>query len=143
MTRIEELLERKRAEVEVRKRAATFVVPDDDRRINWSKEGFRIFAEIKRASLSAGEIRSELTPAAVARSYERAGVSAVSVLTEQNYFKGSLKDLMEVRREVKIPVLQKDFILDEFQIRESKSAGARSEERRVGKECRSRWSPYH
>lgn len=124
MNRVQELLERKRHEVELRKQTAPVNAPTDDRRICWNKESFRIFAEIKRASLSSGSIRDDLTPRSLAESYERSGVSAVSILTEQNYFKGSLEDLTEVRKSVKVPVLQKDFIVDEFQIREAKAAGA-------------------
>ena len=124
MSRIAELLSRKRLDVERRKASRTPVVPSDDRRVTWDKNRFRIIAEIKRASISAGSIRTELDPIELALSYEKAGAAAISVLTEEHYFQGSLDDLRHVRAATSIPVLQKDFILDEFQILEAKEAGA-------------------
>ncbi|HEY9164782.1 MAG TPA: indole-3-glycerol phosphate synthase TrpC [Candidatus Kryptonia bacterium] len=85
----------------------------------------KIIAEIKRASPSKGIIAASIDPVAIAKDYEAGGASAVSVLTENNFFSGSTKDLQGVRDAVpKIPVLRKDFIIDEYQIHESLLIGA-------------------
>ena len=84
----------------------------------------RVIAEIKRASPSRGSIASIEDPAALARSYETAGAGAVSVLTEGRSFLGSLEDLDEVRKSVRIPVLRKDFIANEYQVLEARAHGA-------------------
>ena len=83
-----------------------------------------IIAEIKKASPSAGVIRDDADPVAIAAGYQRAGAAAVSVVTEKVFFKGSPGMLSEVRRSVSIPVLRKDFIIDECQIHESRHIGA-------------------
>lgn len=83
-----------------------------------------IIAEIKRASPSKGEIQMDIDPVEQAKKYEQAGASAISVLTDQSFFKGSLKDLQKVSEAVSIPVLCKDFIIDEIQIDDAKDAGA-------------------
>ncbi|MBC7932867.1 MAG: indole-3-glycerol phosphate synthase TrpC [Rubrivivax sp.] len=83
-----------------------------------------IIAEFKRASPSKGEIRADTSAGEMAREYERGGAAAVSVLTEQDYFRGSLEDLAEVNASVRLPVLRKDFIFDEYQVFESAAAGA-------------------
>jgi indole-3-glycerol phosphate synthase len=85
---------------------------------------FHIIAEIKRASPSLGDIRPDLSPAALAREYASGGASAISVLTEEDYFKGSLEDLREVRASTSLPLLRKDFIVDEWQIYEAAAARA-------------------
>lgn len=84
----------------------------------------RIIAECKRMSPSAGVIRSPFDPVEIAVSYERAGAAAVSVLTDERYFGGKLNDLISVRSTVQIPVLRKDFVIDEYQIYEARAAGA-------------------
>lgn len=128
MSRIAELLARKRADVARRKKACTtgnVQDPGDDRRVHWNREsGFRVIAEIKRASLSAGPIRPDLQVPGLVRSYQEAGVAAVSVLTEEHFFGGSLEDLRLAASAAKVPILQKDFILDPFQVAEAKQAGA-------------------
>lgn len=86
--------------------------------------GINIIAEIKRASPSKGIINDTIDVAGTARAYERGGARAVSVLTEEDYFKGSMNDLLTVRDSVSLPILQKDFIFDEFQIYEAAAAGA-------------------
>lgn len=83
-----------------------------------------VIAEFKRRSPSKGEIRSGADPAATAKAYESAGAAAVSVLTEEDYFDGSLDDLRAIRQAISIPVLRKDFIFEEYQVYESAAAGA-------------------
>jgi indole-3-glycerol phosphate synthase len=86
--------------------------------------GVNIIAEIKRASPSKGPIRPDLNPADYAEAYEEGGASAISVLTDQPFFKGSLSDLQAARQASRLPVLRKDFILSPYQIYESAAAGA-------------------
>jgi indole-3-glycerol phosphate synthase len=83
-----------------------------------------IVAEIKRASPSKGIINDKIDVAQVAKSYELGGATAISVLTEEDKFCGHLDDLKTARSVVDIPILRKDFVFDEFQIREAKAAGA-------------------
>lgn len=83
-----------------------------------------IIAEFKRASPSKGTINKDLLPENAAIAYENAGAAAISVLTEEDYFSGSLSDLIAVRKATNLPVLRKDFIIDEIQIHESAAAGA-------------------
>ncbi|HEV7859745.1 MAG TPA: indole-3-glycerol phosphate synthase TrpC [Pyrinomonadaceae bacterium] len=83
-----------------------------------------IIAEVKRASPSQGLIRADVSPSLLALAYEAGGAAAVSVLTEEARFQGSLDDLREVRAAVSIPLLRKDFIFDEFQLYEAAEAGA-------------------
>jgi indole-3-glycerol phosphate synthase len=83
-----------------------------------------IIAEIKRASPSKGIINDKIDVAEVAKSYELGGATAISVLTEEDKFCGHLDDLKTARSVVDIPILRKDFVFDEFQIREAKAAGA-------------------
>jgi indole-3-glycerol phosphate synthase len=84
----------------------------------------RLIAEIKKASPSAGLICQNFDPAAIARAYTNAGAGAISCLTEEDYFLGSLEDLKKARATSPLPLLRKDFIIDEYQIHESKAAGA-------------------
>ncbi len=83
-----------------------------------------LIAEVKKASPSAGVIRTDFDPVAIARTYEAAGASAISVLTDETYFQGSLAYLTQVRQAVGLPVLRKDFIIDPYQVYESRAAGA-------------------
>ena len=83
-----------------------------------------VIAEFKRASPSKGDIRAGASAREVAEAYERGGAAAVSVLTEEDYFRGSLRDLAEVRGATRLPVLRKDFIFDDYQVYESAAAGA-------------------
>jgi indole-3-glycerol phosphate synthase len=84
----------------------------------------QIIAEVKKASPSAGVIRSDFDPVAIARTYARHGAAALSVLTDTPFFQGHLSDLTSVRAEVRLPLLRKDFILERYQILEAKLAGA-------------------
>lgn len=84
----------------------------------------RIIAEFKRQSPSKGMIRAGAEPAALARMYESGGATAVSVLTEEDAFLGSLADLVAVRETISLPILRKDFIFDEYQVFETAAAGA-------------------
>lgn len=83
-----------------------------------------VIAEFKRASPSKGLINGSTNPGELARLYEKAGARAMSVLTEQDYFQGSLDDLKQARAAVSLPLLRKDFTFDEFQIYEAAAAGA-------------------
>jgi indole-3-glycerol phosphate synthase len=90
----------------------------------FSPTNIRVIAEIKRASPSRGSIAPIEDPAALAKTYENAGAGAVSVLTEERSFLGSLQDLDEVRKVVGVPVLRKDFIANEYQVLEARAHGA-------------------
>ncbi|MGF2616637.1 indole-3-glycerol phosphate synthase TrpC [Rossellomorea aquimaris] len=83
-----------------------------------------VIAEIKRASPSKGDIVTVVEPALQAKIYETSGAAAISVLTDEQFFKGSIDDLKKVRREVNLPLLCKDFFIDEIQIDRAKDAGA-------------------
>jgi len=86
--------------------------------------GINIIAEFKRASPSKGIISEGAEPSRVAADYVAGGASAISVLTEEDFFRGSLDDLRAIRKEVALPLLRKDFIFDELQILEAAEAGA-------------------
>ena len=83
-----------------------------------------VIAECKRRSPSRGVLRRDYNPGDIARSYEQGGASAISVLTEPAFFDGSLAHLEEVRAAVTLPILRKDFIIDEYQLLEARAAGA-------------------
>src|ERR1700722_11539922 len=86
--------------------------------------GLGIIAEVKKASPSAGVLRADFEPVAIAGCYEANGASAISVLTDEPFFQGHLSHLSAVRQAVALPVLRKDFILDRYQIVEARVAGA-------------------
>ncbi len=86
--------------------------------------GAAVIAELKKASPSKGLLRTDYRPAAIAKTYVTAGAAAISVLTDGEFFKGSVEDLQAVSQAVTIPVLRKDFILDPYQIVEARAYGA-------------------
>jgi len=98
-------------------RHALMTALDQNGRVN-------IIAEFKRRSPSKGEIRRNADPADLTKAYQLGGAVAVSVLTEEDYFAGSLDDLRAVRQAVPLPILRKDFIFDEYQVYESAAADA-------------------
>ena len=88
------------------------------------QDGIGVIAEIKRRSPSKGIIREQFDPLSIARNYEANGARAISILTEQDFFDGSLDNLREVSANVQVPLLRKDFIFDEYQMLEAADAGA-------------------
>ena len=110
-----------RRALEIRKNAVTHRLHQT---LNAPSSALKIIAEFKRASPSVGMIQSDLSPADAARLYERGGACAVSVLTDEEHFGGSIADLGAVRSSTHLPVLRKDFIIDEIQIYEAVTAGA-------------------
>lgn len=109
---------------EVERAALAQSAPRDARAALAPAAQVKIIAEVKRASPSRGDLAAIPDPAAQARKYELGGASAISVLTEQRRFKGSLDDLRAVRAEVSVPVLRKDFIATPYQVMEARAAGA-------------------
>ncbi|MFQ3548215.1 MAG: indole-3-glycerol phosphate synthase TrpC [Armatimonadota bacterium] len=83
-----------------------------------------VIAEVKKASPSKGIIREDFNPIEIAKIYEEGGASAISVLTDEKFFQGNLDYLKEIKKEVSIPILRKDFIIDEYQVYEARAAGA-------------------
>jgi indole-3-glycerol phosphate synthase len=127
---LDEILEHKREEVARRRRAAS---EDEVREAARKASAVRpaalegrmsLIAEVKRMSPSAGEIAGSLDPVEQARRYEEGGAAAISVLTDERFFGGSLNDLRAVREAVEIPVLCKDFIVSEYQVWEARASGA-------------------
>lgn len=89
-----------------------------------SPRGINVIAEIKKASPSAGLIRGDFDPVIIAKAYKKCGANAISVLTDEKYFQGKLEYVSLVHDMVDLPVLRKDFIIDEWQIYEARAAGA-------------------
>ncbi len=111
---------------DIKEKVKDFPDPEDFKKAIKRRKGehLKLIAEIKRASPSRGIIREDLDPERIALIYEENGVSAISVLTEEDFFKGSLSDLRSVRKTVRTPLLRKDFIFDTYQIYESRLNGA-------------------
>ncbi len=89
-----------------------------------SGKSFAVIAEVKRASPSGGILNDSVDPVQLSRDYELNGATAISVLTDQQFFSGSLNDLFLVRKSVNLPLLRKEFIVDEYQLAEAKAYGA-------------------
>jgi indole-3-glycerol phosphate synthase len=122
----EELVETKRrAPLADVKRYAADAGPTRGFRASLSGQGeIGLIAEVKKASPSKGVIREDFHPVDIAATYERSGASCISVLTEKRYFQGSLDYLGKIRKVVGLPLLRKDFIIDEYQLFEARAAGA-------------------
>lgn len=86
--------------------------------------GINVIAEVKRASPSAGIICKNFDPPAIAQAYQQCGADAISVLTDEKYFQGRLEYINQIKESVRLPILRKDFIIDRWQIHESRAAGA-------------------
>ncbi len=132
MNRLEQILTAKRVEIE-----ALHPRRDELRRVALQRNDFRSFeaalqkpedlaliAEVKKASPSAGVIVESFDPVMIAQNYARAGAEAISVLTDEQFFQGRLEYLQQIRDAVRVPLLRKDFILDEVQIAQAAAAGA-------------------
>jgi len=89
-----------------------------------NKRGLNVIAEVKKASPSAGVIRSDFDPVEIAKIYEKCGADAMSVLTDEKYFQGKLEYINAIKQAVDLPVLRKDFIIDPWQVYQSRAAGA-------------------
>lgn len=100
------------------------VPPPRDFAAALSHHAINVIAELKKASPSRGVLRQEYAPAVLAEALEHAGAAALSVLTEEDFFSGSLADLKEASRVTKIPILRKDFIVDPWQLWETRASGA-------------------
>jgi indole-3-glycerol phosphate synthase len=134
-TVLDQILESRRAEVDHRKRvlpetALKYGVkaapPVRDFTAAISRNAINVIAELKPASPSGGIIRDPFDAAALAKSLESGGAAALSVLTEGEFFRGSLKNLRDARKEVALPALRKDFIFDSWQVWESRANDADS-----------------
>lgn len=114
----------RRSLADVEAAAAATAPPIDALHFLAPADRVKIIAEVKRASPSRGKLSEIPDPASLAVSYQAGGASAISVLTEERRFLGSLRDLEEVREAVTLPVLRKDFISDPYQVFEARAAGA-------------------
>ena len=135
-TILDEILAVKRTEVAAARAARAFADVDAAARAAGPVRGFeralrrppgaavRVIAEIKRASPSAGPIRAGADPAAIATDYARGGATALSVLTDRQFFDGELGFLARCRAAVALPLLRKDFVIDGYQVAEARAAGA-------------------
>ena len=119
-------VERRRRDVPLSELEAQLATPREDRPFSeaLTGPGVSVIAEHKRRSPSAGEIRAGSTVQEIVCAYERGGAAALSVLTEEQHFGGSLDDLREARRVSSLPILRKDFIVDPYQVYETAAAGA-------------------
>lgn len=131
-TILDTIIEKKKAEVEILK--SKYTLSDFEKNIHFNRETvslrnrlskeFGIIAEIKRKSPSAGIIDSQLIPSEISKMYEKSGASAISVLTDETFFGAMSNDIYVVRDAVFLPILRKDFIIDEIQLFQAKAMGA-------------------
>jgi len=130
---LENILAHKKQEVETRKRQLSEQAlierieqakPSISLANALSNNGLAVIAEIKKASPSAGMIREDFDPGQIAKSYVQAGTNAISVLTDEKYFQGSLHFIEQIRSFVPVPILRKDFIIDPYQVLEARAFGA-------------------
>ena len=131
---LNKIIENKRSEVEKAKRCTSIDFLKSGMSNLDSTKGFyesirpdgstKVIAEIKRASPSKGVLRADFDPVGISKSYSKGGASAISVLTDSRFFKGSLDHLRNVRSAVGLPLLRKDFIIDPYQVYESRFYGA-------------------
>jgi indole-3-glycerol phosphate synthase len=134
-TVLDRILEARRAEVEHRKQVlpetalkygVAAATPLRDFSVVLTSPGLNVIAELKTASPSRGVIREPFDPVALATSLESAGAAALSVLTEGQFFRGTLKNLRDARKSIQLPVLRKDFIFDPWQVWETRANDADS-----------------
>jgi indole-3-glycerol phosphate synthase len=134
-TVLDRILESRRAEVDHRKRVlpetalkygVKAALPVRDFSAALSRDGLNVLAELKPASPSHGVLREPFDPPALAAALESAGAVALSVLTESEFFRGSLRNLRDARKSVNLPVLRKDFIFDPWQVWETRANDADS-----------------
>ena len=125
-TKYREIAAAKRAvsEVELERRCATLTPTRNFADAIRQPDGVMVIAEVKKASPSAGIIRADFDPVAIAQTYQQHGAAAISVLTDTEYFQGNLGYLTAIRAAVRCPVLRKDFILERYQLLEARAAGA-------------------
>ena len=136
MTILEQIIADKRKEVEQRKKQRPIEELKEQLSIldkcrnfykavtKTNKRGLNVIAEIKKASPSAGVICRDFAPVTIAKAYEKCGADAISVLTDEKYFQGKLEYIDQVKHAVDLPILRKDFIIDIWQVYESRVAGA-------------------
>ncbi len=133
-TILDEILEQKHREVAAARERVSFNVMESRLASSPPVRGFLaallaanrpgLIAEVKKASPSAGLIRPDFDPVTIARQYEVAGATCLSVLTDEHFFQGHLDYLRDIRQIVRIPVMRKEFIIDRYQIAEARVAGA-------------------
>ncbi|MFN5417250.1 MAG: indole-3-glycerol phosphate synthase TrpC [Flavobacteriia bacterium] len=130
---LEIIIANKKKEVEVLKKQ--FKLSDFEKSVNFGNKvssisasirskDFGIIAEIKRKSPSAGDMRQGINPVEIAKSYVESGMAGISILTDYDFFGGTNDDVIQVKKHFSVPVLRKEFIVDEIQIFESKAIGA-------------------
>lgn len=128
--KLKEIIEQKQKEVAILKKEGIREVEQEVPPLRDFKKAISIpgrinlISEIKFASPSAGRIREQSDPAVIGKAYEKAGASAISLLTDKKFFQGNIKNLPPVKKAVSIPILRKDFVIDEIQVKEAVTYGA-------------------
>jgi len=132
MNILDQIVQRKKEEIEFSKSKTSVQLLKDsaffERKTYSLKKTIKtksgIIAEFKRQSPSKGIINNTISPLEVTSAYEKSGASAISVLTDQDFFGGSFDDIIQIRQQISIPILRKDFMVDEYQFYEAKNIGA-------------------